>query len=269
MSDRLQRAILTLNRLEQPGSGVDGSDTVSTPDSRCMLVLTLVYLVAMLSVPVADIERLLLFSAYPIVMSALEGIKFTRLLKRSLWVLPLVALVGAFNPILDTRPAFSFYGITVTAGWVSLVSLVVRGLLAMQAALILIYVSGFYEVAVAMRRLGCPAVISTQVLLVYRYLSVLLRQVLTMRRAVEARAYGRRHMTLKLWGVFIGQLLIRSLERAESVSRAMHARGFTDRLPLGGSYRWQLSDTLMLLAWLAVFAIIYFVPLGSYLNNVL
>ncbi|MDE7426972.1 MAG: energy-coupling factor transporter transmembrane protein EcfT [Muribaculaceae bacterium] len=269
MSDRLQRAILTLNRLEQPGGGTDGTDIIAAPDSRCLLVLTLIYLVLMLSVPLADIERVLLFSVYPIVESALVGIKYTRLLKRSLWVLPLVALVGVFNPILDTRTVFTVYGFTVTAGWVSLISLIVRGLLAMQAVLILIYVIGFYEVAVAIRRLGCPAVMSTQILLVYRYLSVLLQQVLTMRRAVDARGYGRRHMSLKLWGIFIGQLLIRSLERAENVSRAMHARGFTDRLPLSRYRCWTTTDSVLLGSWTVVFIVIYLVPLGTYLSKVL
>ena len=102
-----------------------------------------------------------------------------------------------------------------------------------------------------MQRLGLPSVFTTQLLFVYRYLYVLIEEALAMRRARDARSFGRRSYPLKVWGTLVGQLLIRTFERAELISRAMLARGFTGRIPADvfESPAWKMRDTVFLAAW--------------------
>jgi len=141
--------------------------------------------------------------------------------------------------------------VVVTAGWVSFLSIILRGLLSVQALLILIGSTGYYRLCRSMQRLGLPSVFTTQLLFVYRYLYVLIEEALAMRRARDARSFGRRSYPLKVWGTLVGQLLIRTFERAELISRAMLARGFTGRIPADvfESPAWKMRDTVFLAAW--------------------
>ena len=86
---------------------------------------------------------------------------------------------------------------------------------------------------------------------VYRYLFVLIEEAAAMQQARDARSFGRKSYPLKVWGTLVGQLLIRTFDRAERISRAMLARGFTGRIPEGMSERpaWKMRDTLFLAAW--------------------
>lgn len=52
-----------------------------------------------------------------------------------------------------------------------------------------------------------------------------------MLRARDARGYGRRSYPIGLWAETVGQLLLRTLDRAEHIHNAMLARGFTGRIP--------------------------------------
>ena len=96
-----------------------------------------------------------------------------------------------------------------------------------------------------------PTVFTTQLLFVYRYLFVLIEEAAAMQQARDARSFGRKSYPLKVWGTLVGQLLIRTFDRAERISRAMLARGFTGRISEGMSERpaWKMRDTLFLAAW--------------------
>lgn len=180
-------------------------------DVRALLGVTVIYLVTLLSVPLQRTDMIIWFAAYPIISSPLAHVAYERLFRNSLFVLPLLIFIGIFNPIYDRTIALSIFGIAVSAGWISFISIIIRGLLATQALLLLIRVSGFNDICEAMRRMGCPVVIVTQLLMVYRYLSVLLQEALTMQRARMARSYGSSSFKASMWGAFIGQLLLRTI----------------------------------------------------------
>lgn len=200
--------------------------------SPCMAVtVSVVYLAVMLSVPMGRLSMLLWFALYPIIASAWCGIGFGRIFLQSLYVVPLVALIGLFNPIYDRTVAFTIGDMAISTGWLSFCSIIVRGLLAMQCILILIETCGFIGICRALRHMGVPAFLTDQLQFVYRYLSVLLLEALSMRRAREARGYGRKSYPIRLWGVMIGQLFLRAVDRSERINRAMQARGFTGTLP--------------------------------------
>ncbi len=258
----IQRALITLNSLENGTRGL-------AVDSRFQLTVTLLYLVAVLSVPLADPGMLVWMFVYPIVMAEASGTGYGRVLLRSLWVLPLAAVIGIFNPILDNSPAWHIGSVTVSAGWVTFISICLRGLLAVQAVLVLIYSTGFYAICTALQRMGLPAVLTTQLLMVYRYISVLLQESLSMSRARAARGFGRKNYPLRLWGVMVGQLLLRSVERARRVHNAMLARGFSGVLPSAVPRPIRATDLLYLAGWTAVFSLLRFVDISEILGNLI
>jgi cobalt/nickel transport system permease protein len=139
---------------------------------------------------------------------------------------------------------------------VELVSIVIRGLLSVQAVILLVMTTGFYRVCRGLKRLGVPTVFTTQLLLVYRYIYVLLDEAIDMDRGRQARGYGRKGYGVKMWGTFIGQLLLRTVDRAERVHKAMLSRGFDGQIRLLTLSRWQWRDTLFVAICCAVFAVL-------------
>lgn len=79
-----------------------------------------------------------------------------------------------------------------------------------------------------------------------------------MQQARDARSFGRRSYPLKVWGTLVGQLLIRTFDRAELISRAMLARGFTGRIPADVSEHpvWKMRDTVFLVVWCAALVLL-------------
>ena len=263
---RLEKAITVLNaRQAKPES----TSHIGDIDARALLVVTVVYLVAMLSVPLQRTDSIIWFAAYPIISAPLAHIPYERLFRNSLYALPLLFFIGIFNPLYDRTPAFAVFGLTISAGWISFISILIRGLLATQALLLLIHVAGFNEMCESLRRLGFPGVIVTQLLMVYRYLEVLLKEALTMQRARLARSYGRSAFKASMWGPFVGQLLLRTIERSRRINMAMKARCFHGSLSTSPPSRWDTAATVYCLIWIPIILALRFLDITTLLLSLL
>lgn len=243
-----------------------GSSAIVKIDPRALVLVTVVYLCVMLSVPVTHIDLLLWFAVYPIVSSPILGLSFGSVFLQSLIVLPLVIILGIFNPIIDKTPLVVVDGLVITNGWLMFTGVILRGLLSMQALLLLIRTIGFIGIVRGLGRLGIPKFLLTQLIMVFRYIRVLIEEALTMKRARDARSFGRKHLSIKMWGVLIGQLFLRSVDRAERVHRAMLSRGFNGEMPLGFSSmdNWTWNSTFYLVGWVIVFVILRLINLSLF-----
>lgn len=264
-TSRLENAIFRLDAMHAGTSGA-----MFRLDARCLVLTTLIYLVAMLSVPLPSLGMLIWFALYPLIASALCRVEFGGVFRKSLYVLPFIALIGVFNPILDHTPAFTAWGVTVTRGWITFVSIILRGLLSVQALLILVEAVGFAGLCRGLGRLGVPSYLTTQLMMVYRYMSVLLAEALSMRRAREARGFGRESFRISDWGPFVGQLFLRTVDRAERIHRAMLARGFNGSLSFFDSdpTRWRLADTVYLIGWTVLLAALRFFDVSTLFSHI-
>lgn len=263
--DKIDKTVISLQSMQRSAS--QGQSAGLRIGDCALLITTLLYLAAMLLVPMHDLQRLIWFALYPILGATLCGISYGSVFLRSLYLLPLIVLIGIFNPIFDTEPAFEVGRVVITQGWITCCSVVVRGLLAVQAVFILIMASGFTAMCQSMRQLGVPGFLVTQLLMVYRYMIVLLIEAQTMRRAREARGFGRAAMTLSQWGPFVGQLFLRTINRAQRIHSAMQARGFNGtmpRLPSQTKTKWNVGSIIWLIAWAAAFAGLYFIKLPNF-----
>jgi cobalt/nickel transport system permease protein len=92
-----------------------------------------------------------------------------------------------------------------------------------------------------------------QLLFLYRYLFVVGDEGGKMFRSVELRSEKARPLGLRTYGSLIGTLLLRSMDRAERVYRAMVARGFDGEIRVlqRSSFRW--TDSVFICGWLAFF----------------
>jgi len=85
----------------------------------------------------------------------------------------------------------------------------------------------FADVLRVLKRLRVPALLVTTLALMYRYLFVLVEETSRMSRARASRTFSRRRgLVWHSLASVIGQLFIRSTERAERIYAAMCARGW-------------------------------------------
>lgn len=261
---KLIKAIYELNKMEQAS---EQSSLLHLLDPRVKLLVTLLFVIFVLSLPLEDLSCLILFFIYPIVSCACAGIAYGGVFKRSLIVLPFIVFVAIFNPLIHRQVVFYVGGVGITAGWISFISVLIRGLISVQAVIILIFTTGFYNICRGMRRMGVPSLLTTQLLFVYRYISVLLQEALSMDYARTSRSFGRKSYSCKMWGIFIGQLLLRTIERSERIYRAMLSRGFNGSIEGSFHFVWKIRETVYLVVWTGLFVFLKLCSAANLLNS--
>ena len=251
--NRIDRAMMELHAIDRE-AGADGWMQAIHPVSK--LLVTLVYLVVLLSYDKYALSGVLLMGVYLVVLFLMGGVS-VRMMGRRLWpLLILVCLIGAANPFLDHHPLFSVDGLTVTGGMVSMLTLMLKGVFSMSAAYLLGVTTTMDDICHALRILHVPAILVTILMLVYSYLMLLLKETSRLRAAYSMRAPGQRGVNIQVWGSMVGQLLLRSIEKAEVVYDSMQLRGFQGEFSMRSPRSTKTSDVLYALIWILLFIVI-------------
>lgn len=208
-------------------------------DARAKAVVTFVFIGVVMSFPRHAIAPLTPFLLYPVALVSLGRIPVRFLARKLLLAAPFALAVGLFNPLLDRQPVMAIGPLAISGGWVSFGSLLFRFLLTVGAALALVACTGMNRLGAALERLGVPRVFVVQLLFLYRYLFVVSDQAVKMKRSADLRSAGR-PLRLRVYGAMVGHLLLRSMDRAGRVYRAMVARGFDGevRVLRPSAFRW-------------------------------
>lgn len=222
-------------------------------DPRVKLLTTLLFIVCVVSFNKYELSALLPFVIYPVVLVALGNLPLGYLVKKVLLAAPFALLIGLFNPLLDRAVLIHMGPVEISGGWVSFASIMVRFVLTVSAALILVASTGFNAVCVALEKMGAPAAFTVQLLFLYRYIFVLADEALRVVRARSLRSFGGRGMELKVFSLMIGQLLLRTLDRAQRIHRAMRCRGFDGEIRTVRRLRLGYRDLLFLVGCSALF----------------
>lgn len=225
-------------------------------DPRAKLLVTLLFIVVVLSFDRYQIASLLPFALFPIAAAVWGEMPLRPLLRKLMLALPFALMVGLFNPWFDRAPMLEIAGVTVSAGWVSLGAILVRFALSMSAALLLVATTGMNAVASALGQLGAPRAFSSQLLFLYRYLFVLGEEASHMATAAQLRSGGQPKLSFEVWTKLMGQLLVRAYERAQRIHMAMLARGFDGEPRSLRRLKWTPADTRFTLLCGAAFLLV-------------
>lgn len=236
-------------------------------DPRGKLVATILFLVTVVSFGPYELVGLFPLAAFPLFLCLAGRVPFWFIGKKLLLVSPFVLALGAFNPIFDTAGRTLFGEVVVAGGWVSYLSILLRFALTMSTALALIAVTGFNSVCAGVERLGAPRIFVVQLLFLYRYLFVLGAEALRMLRAARVRGPNRRRPSLSQFGSMVGHLMLRTLDRAQRIHRAMGCRGFAGRVPRLSPMRFRATDALFVGVWAAFFASVRWLHLPEQLGR--
>ena len=201
-------------------------------DPRAKLIATLFFLFTVISFSKYEVSALIPFFLFPVLMMTIGEIPFLFILKKVLLVSPFAVFIGIFNPLFDTGQVMVSSGFTISAGWFSLFSILLKFVLTISAALLLIATTPFPSVCHGLRSLCMPSVFVAQLLFLYRYIFVLAEEAMRMVRARDMRSFGARGTDIKVFVRLIGTLFLRTFERAERIYSAMLSRGFRGDIPV-------------------------------------
>ncbi|MBU1744129.1 MAG: cobalt ECF transporter T component CbiQ [Proteobacteria bacterium] len=237
-------------------------------DPRAKVVATMLFLLTVISFPKYEIVALAPFFLYPVLLLTVGEIPVRFIIRKIIIVSPFAVFIGIFNPILDTRTAAVIFGVSLSAGWISFLSILLKFALTVSAALLLIATTSFSGVCHALRRLGFPALFVSQILFLYRYLFVLMEETMRIIRAREMRSFGSRGAGMKVFVRLIGILFLRTVDRAERIYYAMLSRGFQGDIPTLKRSRIVLPDLVFLSAMIAYLLIFRFFPVTEGIGRV-
>jgi len=243
-------AYLHLGALDALASG---DSPVHRLDPRAKVLTTALFIVTVASFGRYEVAAMAPLALFPAVLMAVGDIEAGYLGRRILAALPFVLLVGALNPLLDRAPALRLGLLTVSWGWISFASILLRFALTVGAALILVATTSFDGVCLGMEKLGAPRVFTQQLGFLYRYAFLLVAETTRLARARTLRAFGRKAAPGE-FATLAGQLLVRTWDRARRVHVAMLARGFNGAFPARAALAWDARDLLFTVAWASVFA---------------
>lgn len=224
------------------------------------LFLTIVYIAAVVSFDKYDIMGLSGMAVFLLLLFEAGEVSFVDALRRLRIVLPLVCVVGIFNPFFDKNPVAVIGAFTVTGGMLSMLTLMLKGVFTVLASCLLIATTTIEKICYALRLLHLPKLFVTQILLIYRYISVLLAEANRMTQAYALRAPGQRGVRYSAWGSFAGQLLLRTMERAGELYESMCLRGYRGEFYYGRKQKLRGTDIGFGAAFLALILVFRLCP---------
>ena len=218
------------------------------------LLTTFIYLSVVVSFGRYEIGGLLHLIFYPILIFSLAELPVVPILKRILYAQSFIIGICILNPLFDQHTII-LGGIVISRGWITFLSIFIKGGLTAAASILLIATTGIDRLAVALRMLKIPRIFVLQLLLTYRYITVMIEEVSRMVRAYSLRAPGQKGIQRSVWGSFAGQLILRTFDRSQRVYQSMILRGFTGEYNTGAVAKVNFKYFAYLAGWSLFFII--------------
>ena len=231
------------------------------------LISAIVYILTVMSFHKYNLTGLIPMLLLPVLLFQVSGIPVRTCFYKLRIVLPLTMAVGLFNPFFDRAVLMRIGEISVSGGVVSMLSLMLKGVLCLMASFLLVSTTTLDSICAALRKFHVPKVLVTLLLLTYRYIGVMLEELSVMTDAYHLRAPGQKGIHVSAWGSFLGQLLLRSMDRAQELYAAMLLRGYHGEFYYAKSEPFGMKDAVFLLVCLIFCILLRFVNFSEILGR--
>lgn len=252
-------------------SGLD--TTIHRIDPRAKLLTTLIFIITVISFAKYEISPLVPFFLYPAVMISLGELPVYYLLRKILIVIPFAVMIGIFNPLIDREILMRIGPLSISGGWISFCSIMIKFTLTAGSVLVLIACTGFNAVCMALEKMGTPRIFAVQLLFLYRYIFVLIVETSRMANARSLRSFDGKGKGIKVFGYLLGHLLLRTVDRAQRIHLAMLCRGFDGEIRVNRRLEAGLREVIFTVAWSSFFIAMRFynIPLiaGSFITELI
>ena len=206
---------------------------------------------------------------YPVLLFQISGVSVGSFFYKLRIVLPLVMAVGLFNPIFDREILVTVGSVGVSGGVISMVTLMLKGVLCLMASYLLMATTPIDVLCAALRKFHLPGTLVTLLLLTYRYIGVMTEELAVMTDAYHLRAPGQKGIHVSAWGSFLGQLLLRSMDRAAELYNSMLLRGYHQHFHYAPVKKCTLGDGIYALGCIGLFVLLRVVNLAELLGGLL
>lgn len=240
-----------------------GTSLIHRLDPRLKLAATLAFVLAASTTPPQAWPAFVLLALLAVAIVLIAEVPLGEGLKHSAIVLPFAGMVAISLPFTQAGEVLWAWhplgwDITLTDQGLRLFAVVlIKAWLSIMVSGLLVATTPFQDLLRAMRSLRVPAVLTTTISFMYRYLFVLTGEAMRLQTAREARSVGSGRTPCwraTVLGSMIGSLFIRSYERSERIYAAMLSRGFAGEIRTLTRLDWQNHDTWVGLAWATALA---------------
>ena len=251
--NKMQKALAELSEMDELAAR---RSPIHTLHPAAKLFTTIAYILITLSFDKYDLSGIVPMVIWPVLMFQISGVEVRTCFYKLRIVLPLVMAVGLFNPFFDKQILLQIGNIGVSGGVISMITLMLKGVFCLMASFLLMATTKIDSLCAALRSLHVPAMMVSLLQLTYRYVGVMTEELAVMTDAYHLRAPGQKGIHISAWGSFLGQLLLRSMDRAQELFASMLLRGYHDHFHYADIDRFRLRD-----AGFMVLCIMFFVLL--------
>lgn len=228
-------------------------------DPRTKLITSAAFIIAVVLTPPGNWKAFVLYFCLIAALLLISRLPLLYVLKRSAVIFPFVVMIAIFIPFFKQGEVAVSYNIwlwrvSVTySGLLVLVNVVVRAWLCILSLILLSSSTRVTDLLKGMKQLGVPQVIILILSFMYRYIFVLVDEVMRMRQARDSRNFGGRRLhQLKTIGNMVGTLFIRSYERGERIYAAMLSRGFSGEVRTLYRLTFKPADAFFVIVFLGI-----------------
>lgn len=201
-----------------------------------------------ISTPLAKWQAFIGYFILISLLILLSKLPLLYVLKRSLVIIPFVLLICVFNLFFKSGEVVASFNIwkwqiSITdEGLHILLNVLIKAFLSTLSLILLTSTTRFTQLLKGLEQLRMPKVMVMTLSFMYRYIFVLVDEVMRMRRARDSRNFGgKRIWQMQTISNMVGTLFLRSYERGERVYMAMVSRGYDGEIqtlsPLSFSQR--------------------------------
>lgn len=265
-----------MNKMEKALSELGQMDELAVRESPvhdlnagAKLLSTVIYILIVMSFDKYDLSGLVPMVLWPVLLFQMSGIPVRTCFYKLRIVLPLVMAVGLFNPLFDRDIMLRIGTIGVSGGTISMITLMLKGVFCLMASFLLVATTPFDSICAALSRIHVPGILVTLLLLTYRYVGVMTEELAVMTDAYHLRAPGQKGIHISAWGSFLGQLLLRSMDRAQELYSSMLLRGFHQHFHYAPVRPFKGKDAVFLLLSIAFFILVRYLDVSQLIGQML
>ena len=262
--NKMQKALHELAEMDELAAR---SSPIHSLHPAAKLIVTITYILITLSYHKYDLAGLVPMLLWPILLFQLSGIEVRTCFYKLRIVLPLVMAVGLFNPFFDRTVLVRIGNIGISGGVISMLTLMLKGLFCLMASFLLMATTSIDSLCAALRGFHVPRILVTLLLLTYRYVGVMTDELSIMTEAYHLRAPGQKGIHISAWGSFLGQLLLRSMDRSQELYASMLLRGYHQHFHYADIRRFRWDDALYIICAVLLFVLLRGFPIARLLGG--
>jgi len=200
---------------------------------RDKLLISLINIIFIVSVEKGNFAVLALFGILAIIVMILFRPDYRRLLKRIFIVFLYPFFISIFIPFTNSgNIIFSLdlrlFTIAMTDnGLIAFYTVLIKAFLSILITASLMLSTDEKELLYGLRKIKVPKIIVSIIFLMYRYIFLIREESKTGQMAINSRIFKRSYHTAnKKLTYLMGNMLIKSIDRAENIYKSMESRGF-------------------------------------------